>query len=265
MKLFISWSKEPAKTIALELRGAIPMVLPAIKPWMSEVDIPKGGRWSAEIARELDETATGLIIVTSTNRTEPWLFFEAGALSKSVAEGKVHPLVVGVEKGDLIGPLAQFQATVFDRADFLKLLIALNRELPQPLRESEVESRFRRIWPTLEADIKTALAAIEAPSNHDNTSDTSSPSAGSKDVKSAGLSEELERVLRFLLSTGSWASGPTAIAVAQQLGIHTERAKYRLTELEEIDFVYVNYSVDGDAEYRLGAKGRRYAVENDWI
>lgn len=255
MKLFISWSKEPAKSIALELRDVIPMVIPGITPWVSEVDIPKGGRWSAEIAKELDETSTGLIIVTPTNGSEPWLYFEAGALSKSVADGRVHPLVFGVEKGALIGPLAQFQATVFERADFLKLLKTLNQDLPKPLSESDIESRFRRLWPALEADVARALGSIPA----------QQPAAIADSPAASVIGEEHENILRYLLKTSHWRDGPTARAIASDIGLHVERVKHRLSELDNIDFIYVVYSMDGEPEYRLDDKGRRYAVEKNWV
>jgi hypothetical protein len=51
---------------------------------MSKEDIEAGQRWSVEIESHLDASAIGIICVTPENQSEPWLNFEAGAISKKV-------------------------------------------------------------------------------------------------------------------------------------------------------------------------------------
>jgi hypothetical protein len=91
------------------------MAIPGVEVWMSEIDISKGARWGAEVAKELDETDLGIVCCTPNNLFEPWLHFESGALSKSVKNGRVFPLCFGVSFGDLPGTLSQFQATKFSK------------------------------------------------------------------------------------------------------------------------------------------------------
>jgi hypothetical protein len=53
--------------------------------------------------------------MTEENLTSPWIMFEAGAISKVVEEGLVCPIVFGINKTDLVGPLASFQAIASQR------------------------------------------------------------------------------------------------------------------------------------------------------
>ena len=96
MKVFISWSKKRSRAFAEALRDWLPEVIQDCKPWMSSKDIDLGQRWSSEIASQLNEARLGVLCVTPENLGSVWLAFEAGALSKSVAEGRVIPYLFGV-------------------------------------------------------------------------------------------------------------------------------------------------------------------------
>ena len=110
MRVFISWSGERSKHIALSLKGWLPDVLQAVKPWMSDTDIESGQRWQKEISTQLEVCKFGIICVTPENQAKPWLNFEAGALSKTLgSEAYVRPYLYDMEPGDLVGPLPQFQ------------------------------------------------------------------------------------------------------------------------------------------------------------
>lgn len=86
MKVFISWSGSRSKAVASTLRQWLTDVLQNLKPWMSEMDILAGTRWSAEVARELSETKFGIICLTRSNVAEPWILFEAGAIARTLQD-----------------------------------------------------------------------------------------------------------------------------------------------------------------------------------
>jgi hypothetical protein len=53
---------------------------------MSDSEIDKGSRSLGEISKALADIKIGIVCLTPENLQRPWLFFEAGALSKSIDE-----------------------------------------------------------------------------------------------------------------------------------------------------------------------------------
>ena len=72
----------------------LPTVLPFVEPWMSSEDIRKGSRWAADISQQLEESKHCIVCVTPTVAHQPWVNFEAGAVSKMVSEAHVSPLAI---------------------------------------------------------------------------------------------------------------------------------------------------------------------------
>lgn len=164
MNLFLSWSGEASLYVAQTLRDWLPKVLQALKPWMSHEDLQKGARWSPEIAQKLIETKAGIVCVVPDNVEAAWLAFEAGALAKTVERTLVCPYLVGLNKSDLQGPLAQFQATASTRDDTRRLIGTLNTALAeQGLSERQLDETFDVWWPKLEKDIAGLPATVTSP------------------------------------------------------------------------------------------------------
>lgn len=133
----------------------LPLVIQSVDPYVSSEDIDKGARWSNDISKELEDCSFGIICVTKDNLVEPWLMFEAGALSKRMEESFVCPFLLGVKRSDIMGPLAQFQSTVFDKNDILKLLATINNSCQDgAIREEVLEKSFETWWPELEKKLK---------------------------------------------------------------------------------------------------------------
>lgn len=149
MKVFISWSGEVSHQVALVLEEWLPSVINAVKPYVSS-EMDKGTRWQADIARELDESNCGIICVTQSNDKAPWLNFEAGAISKSVEEGRVLPFLFRVKRTEIQGPIKLFQSTVYDKQDVKKLVHNLYEACePSGLTQKGLNSSFNKWWPTL--------------------------------------------------------------------------------------------------------------------
>ncbi|MFM0058712.1 TIR domain-containing protein [Paraburkholderia phytofirmans] len=258
MSVFISWSKPTAKSVAVELKHIVEMCLGAydVKAWMSDIDIPKGGRWSSEVAKQLEQTSVGIICVTRENLHEPWLYFEAGALSKSVAEAKVHPLLIGVDANSLPGPISQFQATLFDKRHMLDLLLTIARDsTAKQIRESQVGERFERVWAALESAAVPAFA-FKQPVHSSGQTD---PRVAQSDVD---LKDDEVRILKFLIEAGS-ALPVEGLARATML--HTFRIEHVLNELESRHIVGKILNISGPTRYYLADLGKRIAVDRNWV
>lgn len=124
MKVFISWSGELSRSLAVELREWLPMVVQQVDAWISGRDINPGQRWALVLGRELEESDFAVICLTPDNRTSPWILFEAGAVARSL-EARVVPLLFGVDASQLDGPLAQFQSVLADEAGMRNLVDTL--------------------------------------------------------------------------------------------------------------------------------------------
>ena len=105
MKIFISWSKQKSHEMAIVFRDWLPSVIQSLEPFVSSEEIDKGTRWNNEIAQELETCSFGILCVTDENLEESWLMFEAGALSKKIKNSFVCPILLGIQRSDVKGPL----------------------------------------------------------------------------------------------------------------------------------------------------------------
>ncbi|MFY7819834.1 MAG: toll/interleukin-1 receptor domain-containing protein [Rhodoluna sp.] len=159
MKVFISWSGEASQQVANLLKDFLACTLGAAKTFLSSTDISKGSRWSIVLAKELQDTDFGIILLSQDNLSSPWILFESGALSKSIDSGRVCPVLLGaLNATDLTGPLSEFQATNFNKEDICKLVASIN----SGMSESKLDTRtFHRVfdkwWPELERDVEKAM------------------------------------------------------------------------------------------------------------
>ena len=96
MLIFISWSGVASEAVAAALANWLPLVIQAVKPWVSSQDIQKGQRWAEEISEKLEETQFGILCVTHENLESPWLLFEAGAISKLRRQSRVSTYLLDV-------------------------------------------------------------------------------------------------------------------------------------------------------------------------
>lgn len=157
MRVFLSWSGKTSKAAATAFRDWIPFVLNAVEPWMSANDIEAGARWGPEIAQELEQSQFGILFVTPTNTTAPWLLFEAGALAKKLTDTYVCPYLLGFQDPNQLGPgpLTQFQAKLANRDDTLELVGTINTALADAgVPPRQAEQAFDKWWPDLEAKLE---------------------------------------------------------------------------------------------------------------
>jgi hypothetical protein len=159
MKIFISWSGLRSQALAEALRDWLPLVLHYVDPWLSKSDIKSGDRWGIEVAKELQETNFGIICVTRENLNSPWILFEAGALAKSMEDGRVTPLLLDLDIKEISGPLAQFQARKADKSGIKQLVSDLNKSAPS----ATPKERLNQLFEPLYAALGDKIEAIPAP------------------------------------------------------------------------------------------------------
>jgi hypothetical protein len=156
MEVYISWSGERSQALAKALRDWLPNVIQATKPWMSDVDINKGARWSMANALQLSKIKVGIICLTPENVGAPWILFEAGALSRTIKEETyICPYLFQVEPADIKGPLVQFQLTKATKNDTQKLIHTINQAIGgAAISEDRLDEAFEIWWPKFEQSLK---------------------------------------------------------------------------------------------------------------
>ena len=150
MKVFISWSGKRSKALAVALKEWLPLILQYAKPWVSEKDISAGDRWAQAIAGELESSNFGILCITPENLRSEWILFEAGALSKSMLDAKVIPLLFGLELSDLSGPLSQFQALKVDQQGLMDVVKAINAVAENKANDATIHQLVPALWVNLQ-------------------------------------------------------------------------------------------------------------------
>lgn len=107
-----------------------------------------------ELAAQLETTNYGIICVTQESLQSPWILFEAGALSKSVSGSRVCPYLIDLTRGQLDGPLSQFQAKEANKEQTWQMLQSINVSMDtEALTEVRLQKYFDTFWPTLESEV----------------------------------------------------------------------------------------------------------------
>jgi hypothetical protein len=166
MRVFISWTGERGKQLGGAIREWLENVLQFTKPYFTPADIEKGARWDNEISKELGQSQIGIFVMTQEALSSSWIMFEAGAISKVVEKARVCPIVFGIDKTDIVGPLAGFQAIEFNRTEVRQLLTTINNAAASEvaLTERRLDEAFDKWWPDLEQKVKSIPSTAQQPS-----------------------------------------------------------------------------------------------------
>jgi hypothetical protein len=158
MKVFISWSGNLSKDCAEFLKDWIKCTLQASDPWISTQDIDKGQLWFNDISNALSDTNVGIVCLTKSNKANPWILFEAGALAKGLSSSKVITFLINLKPSDIEPPLAQFHHTTPSRDDLQKLISSINNSLgDNKLIERVLTDVFNTYWPKFDEGFKRIL------------------------------------------------------------------------------------------------------------
>ena len=169
MRVFISWSGARSREIALALREWLPRVIQSVEPWISAADIDAGAGWADDLQRQLAETNFAILCLTPENLREPWILFEAGAISKSIEKSRVCPYLFQLQPNDVKWPLARFFGELVNREGTWKIVQSMNKQMKSPLSEKMLEETFNLWWPKLKERLEgVSASAPEAEPKRDS-------------------------------------------------------------------------------------------------
>jgi hypothetical protein len=265
VKIFISWSGDLSHQVALALREWLPVVLPYVQTWISSKDIPKGSRWGAELARELEETTCGIICLAPDNVQAPWLNFEAGALSKQIAQARIHPFLLGISLAELDGgPLSQFQATECNSDDVQKLVSSINDTAgKEKISQDRLYTNFRTCWTNLDQRLQPFLIRSGERSQTLNESKDVAVADSSAGTIDTILTDEDEKTLKLFIDAEGNSVFPKN--VGNMIGIPMERAKYIMEKLQSLGFLSPLHNYRVGTSWRLSPRGRAELVRRNLL
>ena len=160
--IFVSWSGERSKTVALGLRSLLEGLFgEAVQVFVSD-HINPGEAWAQRLGVELEQSDFGILCLTVENFDAPWLLFEAGAIAKKFGTSKVVPyLIDGMPAGWDRSPIAQFQYVRADQEGTYRLVGLINKLRTKPREKEVMDKSFSKWWP----DLKDTVAGLPAPTS----------------------------------------------------------------------------------------------------
>jgi hypothetical protein len=171
MKIFISWSKDLGKEVAETLSDWLKKVIPNIDIFVSFANIDKGARWGTVIAKSLQESNMGIVVVTKESIQSPWLNYEAGALSKHFETSKLMTFLFDIDVLELSqSPLEAFNATLFSinedsekrKKEVLKFFISIYKSLSKSFDKNDAEWLFDSCYARLEESLLSLEGLIDS-------------------------------------------------------------------------------------------------------
>ena len=152
VKVFIVWSGDRAKEVALALYDWLPQVIQAVKPFVSERTIPLGAEWHKVIIEQATDSDFAIICATREGLESRFLNFETGLLVGSLtSRERVCPLLIELDITALGEPLSSHQAVRADCEGIRRLITDISQCCPSPLDERRLDVIFDKFWPDLDA------------------------------------------------------------------------------------------------------------------
>ena len=218
---------------------------------MSSEDIAKGRRWAADIGEILEDSSYCIVCVTPGVERQPWVNFEAGAVSKIVERSRVSPLVLGLSVEDLGNlPLAMFQCTTCDKDDLRKLLQSIAAAGAAGRDAKLIDRRLGQTWAWFSDRVNSIPATASGPHALEVAEDGV--------VDGVTLDDEEEQILTILA-----AEFPEPVYeshLATTMHVPLVRIRCHLDQLVKLRLLEDPFE-DEDGLYELTEAGRRLVVD----
>jgi hypothetical protein len=209
------------------------------------------------IAKELEQARIGILCLTPENLNSNWILFEAGALSRSVENSFVCPLLLGIEPSEVEGPLAQFQATRLNADDMLLLMKNINGYMGETdLSEMQLIAVFEQFWPQLAARLSQMSPGITQSTNGREHHSNITRETQKLEKLIAGLEAISIRLYRTPSSGGNvpfTIEGVKKFVDAKQAESVSSKGQDPATErlLELVDELLINYNLEPELAWQL--------------
>lgn len=158
MDIFLSWSGDQSKAIAEKFKSFLSKTIQQANPYISSQNIDLGSIWSRSLMKEATQRKFGLIFITSENKSSPWIHYEAGCLMKDLDEDRVVPILFGIKKGDVKGPLSLLQMIEFDKDSVVDLLKQINQGTANPIGLDNFTEIFETFFPKAFEEIQDLMS-----------------------------------------------------------------------------------------------------------
>ena len=153
--VFISFSGRRAEEVAKHIKNTIELIYPPgkINTFFSR-DGMIGGRFQKQIIDAAKNAKASISILSEENKREPWLMYEAGALSLS-AEGNggvLIPYLFCRDNDDIESPLSGLQYYQYQRnssnnpENFINMFIGLEAYLSESIGRLEITRKIKNYW-----------------------------------------------------------------------------------------------------------------------
>lgn len=154
-QVFISWSGETAKKIAVELSNWLQLVLQNTKTFFSEDNICKGAFTFPQLQEAIEKSDAAIVIITPDNINQPWIVFETGYLQGR--KKRTYGLLFNMKHEQLSGPLQSIQNTLFTRDDFFKMLESIKKECQPELTREQLSKIYNKMWDDLNSRVEKII------------------------------------------------------------------------------------------------------------
>lgn len=169
IKIFLSWSGKKSQELATLFKTYVTDILPKIDFYFSPDDLKGGEKWRQSIEEGLNNNTYGIIFLTPSNLTSKWVYFEAGAISKSTKQAKILPLLYQIDINEIGQPFSDYQCKMFSKDSILTTIYEMNecQANVYKLPKDTIKRNFDRLSDEIQSNIEQIDKINEV--NEDNS------------------------------------------------------------------------------------------------
>lgn len=154
MKVFFSWSGRKSCYIAEQFKDLLENIYYDINVYYSKEGIGAGSKWRDNIEEGLNNNDLGMIFLTESNLSSKWIYFEAGALSKSMETNRIIPILYELNAAQISEPLAAFQSKTLSKEDVKNVVLTINELSENKVPNERIIKSFDAYWGIWEKKLK---------------------------------------------------------------------------------------------------------------